>query len=197
MFQSISEKRRSVYALTRDLPVPAAEVSGIVEHALLHTPSSFNSQSTRVIVLFNAEHEKLWNITEDCLRAVVPADQFAASAQKMAMFRAAAGSVLFFEDQETVRGLQAQFPVYADNFPVWAEHANAMHQYAIWCALAEKGVGANLQHYNPLIDDAVRQTWQAPASWTLRAQLVFGGIAQPAGEKSFAPLQGRMKVFGL
>ena len=69
MFQSISEKRRSVYALTRDLPVPAAEVSGIVEHALLHTPSSFNSQSTRVIVLFNAEHEKLWNITEDCLRA--------------------------------------------------------------------------------------------------------------------------------
>ncbi|MBF0802964.1 MULTISPECIES: nitroreductase family protein [unclassified Neisseria] len=194
--QQTAEARRSVYALNQTLPLPAAEVAGIVEHAVLHTPSSFNSQSTRVVVLLGAEHEKLWQFAEDALRAIVPADKFAPTRQKLDMFKAAAGSVLFFEDQEVVKGLQAQFPAYADNFPVWAEHANAMHQYAVWTTLAAAGIGANLQHYNPLIDAAVAKEWALPASWTLRAQMVFGGIAAPAGEKTFAPLEGRFKVFG-
>ena len=138
--QKVAEKRRTIYALNKNLPLPAAEVAKIIEHAVLHTPSSFNSQSTRVVVLFGAEHEKLWQITEDALRAIVPADKFEPTAQKLAMFKAAAGSVLFFEDQEVVQNLQANFPAYADNFPVWAEHTDAMHQYAVWTTLAEAGI---------------------------------------------------------
>ena len=195
--QQAAETRRSVYGLNKNLPVPAAQVVSIVEHALLHTPSSFNVQSARLVVLFGDEHEKLWQLTETALRNIVPADQFEPTAQKMAMFKAAAGSVLFFEDQEAVKGLQQQFPLYAENFPVWSEHANAMHQYAIWTALAAAGVGANLQHYNPLIDNAVAKEWAVPADWTLRAQMVFGGITEPAGEKTFAPLSHRLKVFGI
>ena len=144
--QKVAEKRRTIYALNKNLPLPAAEVAKIIEHAVLHTPSSFNSQSTRVVVLFGAEHEKLWQITEDALRAIVPADKFEPTAQKLAMFKAAAGSVLFFEDQEVVQGLQANFPAYADNFPVWAEHTDAMHQYAVWTTLAEAG---NLGQLDP------------------------------------------------
>lgn len=191
-----AETRRSVYALNKNLPLPAAEVAGIVEHAVLHTPSSFNSQSTRVVVLFGAEHEKLWQFAEDALRAIVPADKFEPTREKLEMFKAAAGSVLFFEDQQVVKSLQAQFPSYADNFPVWAEQADAMHQYAVWTTLAAAGIGANLQHYNPLIDAAVAEEWAIPASWTLRAQMVFGGIGASAGEKTFAPLEGRFRVFG-
>ncbi|WP_049261039.1 nitroreductase family protein [Neisseria bacilliformis] len=194
--QQAAETRRSVYALNKNLPLPAGEVAAIIEHAVKHTPSSFNSQSTRVVVLFGAEHEKLWRFAEDALRAVVPAESFEPTAQKLAMFKAAAGSVLFFEDQDVVKGLQAQFPTYADNFPVWAEHSDAMHQYAVWITLAAAGIGANLQHYNPLIDAAVAREWNIPASWTLRAELVFGGIAAAAGEKAFAPLENRFKVYG-
>lgn len=194
--QQAAETRRSVYALNKNLPLPAGEVAAIIEHAVKHTPSSFNSQSTRVVVLFGAEHEKLWRFAEDALRAVVPAGQFEQTAQKLAMFKAAAGSVLFFEDQDVVKGLQAQFPLYADNFPVWAEHSDAMHQYAVWTTLAAAGIGANLQHYNPLIDAAVAREWNIPASWTLRAELVFGGIAAAAGEKAYAPLDDRFKVYG-
>lgn len=194
--QQAAETRRSVYALNKNLPLPAGEVAAIIEHAVKHTPSSFNSQSTRVVVLFGAEHEKLWRFAEDALRAVVPAESFEPTAQKLAMFKAAAGSVLFFEDQDVVKGLQAQFPTYADNFPVWAEHSDAMHQYAVWTTLAAAGIGANLQHYNPLIDAAVAHEWNIPASWTLRAELVFGGIAAAAGEKAYAPLEGRFKVYG-
>lgn len=184
ILQEAARTRRSVYALNKNLPLPAEEVAAIVEHAVLHTPSSFNSQSTRVVVLFGAEHEKLWQLTEAALRQIVPADKFEPTAQKLAGFAAAAGTVLFFEDQSVVRGLQEQFPAYAANFPVWTTFAAA-------------GIGANLQHYNPVIDQAVAEQWQIPASWTLRAQLVFGGIATPAADKQFAPVEGRFKVHGL
>ena len=74
--QQAAETRRSIYALNKQLPIEAAEVAKIIEHAVLHTPSSFNSQSTRVVVLLGAEHEKLWQFAEDALRAIVPADKF-------------------------------------------------------------------------------------------------------------------------
>lgn len=49
--QQLVEKRRSIYALSNQLPVSNDEVVKLVEHAILHTPSAFNSQSTRVIVV--------------------------------------------------------------------------------------------------------------------------------------------------
>ena len=105
ILQEAARTRRSVYALNKNLPLPAEEVAAIVEHAVLHTPSSFNSQSTRVVVLFGAEHEKLWQLTEAALRQIVPADKFEPTTQKLAGFAAAAGTVLFFEDQSVVHGL--------------------------------------------------------------------------------------------
>lgn len=194
--QQIAETRRSIYVLNKELPVSNQEIIQIAEHAVKHTPSSFHSQSTRVVVLFGAEHEKLWDIAEAELRKIVPAEKFEPTANKLAMFKAAAGSILFFENQDVVKDLQEKFPSYAANFPIWAEHADAMTQYAIWTTLAAAGVGANLQHYNPLIDNEVGKTWQIPENWTLRAQMVFGGIGAPAGEKTFQPTEERFKVFG-
>lgn len=196
VLQQIAETRRSIYVLNKELPVANQEIIQIVEHAVKHTPSSFHSQSTRAVVLFGAEHEKLWDIAEAELRKIVPADKFEPTANKLNMFKAAAGSILFFEDQNVISGLQEQFAAYAANFPIWADHANAMTQYAIWTTLAAAGVGANLQHYNPLVDSEVAKTWNIPANWTLRAQMVFGGIGAPAGEKTFQPVEERLKVYG-
>ena len=165
----------------------------IVEHAVLHTPSSFNSQSTRVVVLFGAEHEKLWDLTTEALRAIVPADKFEPTEQKLAMFKAAAGSVLFFEDQQVVKGLQEQFPSYAANFPIWAEHTDAMHQYAVWTTLAAAGVGANLQHYNPVIDETVRKLLHLPGNYVLNAQMPFGGINSHPEDKPKEDISKRVK----
>lgn len=195
--QQAAETRRSVYALDKNLPVGKDEIVRIAEHAVKHTPSAFNSQSTRVVVLFGAEHDKLWDIAAQALKKIVPAEQFGQTAAKLAGFKAAAGTVLFFEDRSVIEGLQAQFLLYAANFPIWAEHADAMHQYAVWTTFEAAGVGANLQHYNPVIDAAVSETWDIPATWTLRAQLVFGGVKEPAGVKEFKPLAERFKVFGL
>lgn len=195
--QTIAEKRRSIYALNDNLPISNDAVLNIVEHAILHTPSSFNSQSTRIVVLLGDEHKKLWDMTEELLRKIVNDDEkFTSTAEKMAGFKAGAGTIMFFEDQAVVKGLQEQFAAYADNFPVWAEHTNAMHQYVIWTALAAVDVGANLQHYNGVIDEAVASTWHIDKDWKLVAQMVFGGIVAPAGEKSFEPVEKRVKVFG-
>lgn len=195
--QHAAETRRSIYTLNKRLPGGEAQVLDIVEHALRHTPSAFNSQSVRLVVLFGAEHEKLWELTCAALRALVPAETFADTEAKMQRFRAAAGSVLFFEDQQVIQALQQRFPLYADSFPEWSGHSAAMHQYAIWTGLAAAGLGANLQHYSPVIAAQVAAAWDIPTHWTLGAQLVFGGIEAPAGEKTQQPLPPRLRVHGL
>ncbi|MCV5410491.1 nitroreductase, partial [Escherichia coli] len=74
-------------------------------------------------------------------------------------FRAGFGTVLFFEDTDVIKDLQQKFALYADNFPIWSEHATGIAQFAVWTTLAQEKVGASLQHYNPLIDEAVRKEW--------------------------------------
>ena len=195
--QQLAEKRRSIYALSDQLPVSNEEIVKLVEHAVLHTPSAFNSQSTRIVVLFGDDHNKLWQITEDTLRDIVNNDeQFAATKQKMEGFKAGAGTVMFFEDHSVVRDMQAAAPLYADKFPIWSHQTSAIHQYVVWTALASLDIGANLQHYNPVIDKKVGSTWNIDEHWELNAQMVFGGIEQPAGDKEFKPVEERMKVFG-
>ena len=104
--------------------------------------------------------------------------------------------VLFFEDPQVVAGLQKALALYADKFPQWSEHTNGMHALNLWTALEQEGLGANLQHYNPLIDQKVTQTWGIPDDWQLKAQLVFGKPAGQPGEKTFKPLEERVKFFG-
>lgn len=53
-----------------------ARIEEIVKHIFLHVPSSFNSQSTRAIVLFRKEHDKVWDFVHDALKAIVPAEVF-------------------------------------------------------------------------------------------------------------------------
>ncbi|KAK3325343.1 Nitroreductase-like protein [Apodospora peruviana] len=190
------KNRRTYYPLSKDLTVSPERVQEIIKEAVQHVPSSFNSQSNRVVVLFGDAHEKLWDITTEILKGIVPEANFAPTAGKMAMFKGAAGSVLFFEDQEVVEGMQAKFALYAEQFPIWAMQSNAMLQHTVWVALEAEGLGANLQHYNPIINAKVAEEWKIPSTWKLSAQLVFGGKTGPAGEKTFNPIEDKLKVFG-
>lgn len=195
--QQAFDERRSVYALGNELPVEPQAIVNMAERVLLHTPSAFNSQSSRLVVLFCAEHQRLWDIAEEKLRAAVGDGDFSGSKQKLDGFRAAAGTVLFYEDKNVTQSLQEQFALYADRFPVWAQQASAMHQYAMWTELRTLNVGANLQHYNPLVDEDAAKAFSIPDSWELVAQMPFGNIVEPAGEKTYQPVSERMKVLGL
>ena len=193
-FNKLIEQRRTIYGLGKDLPVSESDIESIVEHAVKHTPSAFNSQSARVIVLFDTAHDTLWNITLENLRQIVPAENFAPTEARIGGFAGGAGTVLFFEDQSVIEYLMENFALYAKNFPIWSEQSSGMLQYVVWTSLAEVNVGASLQHYNEVIADDVAKAFEVPDSWKLIAQMPFGNIASPAGEKEFQPLDSRMKV---
>mgnify|MGYP003613040502 FL=1 len=195
--QQAFDERRSIYALGNELPVEPQAIVNMAERVLLHTPSAFNSQSSRLVVLFGAEHQKLWDMAEEKLRAAVGDGDFSGTKQKLDGFRASAGTVLFYEDKNVTESLQEQFALYADRFPVWAQQTSAMHQYAMWTELRTLTVGANLQHYNPLVDEDAAKAYAIPDSWELVAQMPFGNIVEPAGEKTYQPVSERMKVLGL
>lgn len=190
------KQRRTIYAIGKNVSLDKTEIETTIKEAVRHSPSSFNSQTSRVVILFADAHEQFWGIVRETLRKIVPADAFEGTNAKINSFAAGYGTALFYEDQDVVKGLQEQFALYADNFPVWSEHSSAIAQFATWTALAEKGIGASLQHYNPIVDAEVAETFNVPSNWKLRAQLVFGSIEAPAGDKTFIDDAERFKTFG-
>lgn len=65
--------RRTIYTLSPENP-PAtnARVLELVSHTLKHTPSSYNSQTARAVVLFDEHHHKYWEAVEKGVEKVVP-----------------------------------------------------------------------------------------------------------------------------
>lgn len=195
-FLDLITKRRTIYAIGKNVEQTPEQLTDLIQHAIKQSPSSFNSQSSRAVILFNAEHEKFWGFVAEKLKSYAKDEASAAkTAAKISTFAAGVGTVLFFEDQDVVKGLQAQFPSYAENFPIWAEHSTAIAQFATWTALHTEGLGASLQHYNPIVDEQVHQEWDVPANWTLRAQLVFGSVEGEANPKDYIADVERFKVF--
>merc|ERR1712071_678686 len=189
--------RRSVYQLSKDSPIPDSKIEEIVKDAILHTPTSFNYQIGRAIILFGDEHEKLWDITADVLKGMLPADQFESGTKpRLDGFKAAKGTVLLFDDKPTVRKQEEDFPTYAANFQPWASQSHGILAYIIWTALEQEGLGANLQHYSNLIERKVQEVFDVPVEWQLGSQLVFGAPVAPAGEKSFKPIEERFRSLG-
>ncbi|MGE7270784.1 nitroreductase family protein [Brevibacillus panacihumi] len=194
-FLSAVKNRRSYYAISKEGPISDQQIQEVINHAVQHTPSAFNSQSARVVLLLGQQHDKLWDITKETLRKIVDADKFGPTEEKMNSFRSGYGTVLFYEDQSVIENMQNQFALYKENFPIWSQQSSGMLQFVVWTALEDAGLGASLQHYNPLIDAEVAQTWNVPSTWKLIAQMPFGKPTAQPGEKSFQPLDERVKVY--
>lgn len=195
-FKEIIKNRRTYYSLSNKSSISDKEIKDIIDFAVLHVPSAFNSQTTRVVLLLGENHKKLWNITLETLRKIVPPEAFAATENKInGCFASGYGTILYYEDQEVVEGLQKSFPSYRDNFPIWSQQTAGMHQFAIWTMLEDAGLGASLQHYNPLIDAEVAKTWNINPKWKLIAEMPFGIPSAEPGTKEFSPLENRVLVF--
>lgn len=194
-FIEAMRQRRTQYSLGKNLPLPQEEVTRLIQQAIKLSPSSFNSQSSRAVILYGAHSHKFWEIVREELRKIVPADSFESTDQRINGFAAGAGTVLFYEDQHIIKGLQEQFALYADNFPIWSEHGTGIAQFAVWTALANAGIGASLQHYNPLPDARVAAEWDIPEHWLLRAQMPFGSNEADFAEKTFIADSERFRIF--
>ena len=196
-FEEAIINRRSYYALSNESLGADYEVVHILHQTIKHVPSAFNSQTTRLVLLLGEEHAKLWEIVKQTLKAMLPDDVYIKTENKIdKSFASGHGTVLFFEDTEVVNKFMTTYPLYAENFKTWAQHTSGMHQFVVWTMLENLGYGASLQHYNPLIDEKVLHTWHLPKTWKLMAQMPFGMPTMAPDEKTYKPLEERVKVFG-
>lgn len=191
-YQALKE-RRTVYSINKEAVASDERIKEVIEQAVLHTPSAFNSQTSRVIVLWNEKHDRLWDITMENLRKVVPEDKFQPTEEKIASFKNGYATVLIFEDQDVIKNLQDSFPLYSQNFPVWSQQSSGMLQYVIWSSLEIEGYGASLQHYNEIVEADIKKEWSIPENWKLIAQMPFGKQTADPGEKEFLPIEGRIR----
>ena len=53
--------RRSIYALSKKPILADQDVIKLVQQTVKHSPSSFNSSSSRIVILLGNDHDHYWN----------------------------------------------------------------------------------------------------------------------------------------
>ena len=194
MLEDDLEMRRSVYALNDSLPISDDKLTKLVEKCLLNCPTAFNAQSARLVILLGDKHKAYWQmIAEGLAKAAAPEKRDAALA-RLEQFAKAYGTIVFYEDTDVAEAMVEKYADYAKAMEHWMQQSNAILEYMIWQCLAENKVGASLQHYGNLAEAAVKKSFELPSRWQWVAEMPFGGIAAPAGEKTFEPVEKRLKV---
>ena len=195
-FYKAMEKRRSSYDLTSQEVISPKRLSEVVEHALKFTPTAFNAQEQRLVLLHGDKHRWFWESTKLALKAIVPEEGFAETKARIEGFQNGYGTILIYQDIDVIEGLQESLPMYKDNFPIWANQASGMLKYTLWTSLVEEGFGANIQHYTELIEESTNKELGINPRWKMVGQLAFGKAAQaPSAEKTFEPIEKRLLVF--
>lgn len=194
-FITLMKNRRSIYNLTNEMPFNDEELVKKIEEVIVNTPTAFNSQSSKAVLLLGENHKKLWNeITLEILRTVTPPEAFENTTKKINSFANAYGTILFFDDANITNDLSEKYALYKDMFLPWSEHSNGMLQFAVWMMLTSEGIGASLQHYNPIIDEKVKTEFNIDPNWRLVAQMPFGVLGAPAGKKTSKDAKELLKV---
>ena len=188
-------RRRSIYALGNTRVVTDLCLEDTLKDCLKNCPTPFNAQSARLVLLLDKHHSNFWDLVAEKVLAAAVSGKKETAKQKMNSFKSAYGTILYFEDLDVLAQIQKEFPLYQKNMRDWTLEANGMLQYMIWQALAENEIGASLQHYNELIEDDVKKMLDLPENWKMIAQMPFGSIEKSPPEKTFLPLDMRLKIF--
>ena len=97
--------RRTFYGLKAESLISDETIERIVEDSVLHVPSSFNTQTSRIVLLLHMEHQKLWDIALNVMQNLVSAGRLPKEVfenrtkPKLQAFRAAYGTVGEIHDQ--------------------------------------------------------------------------------------------------
>ncbi len=181
---TLIKDRRSVYSLGRIMPIGEAGIDALVRDCVRECPSAFNSQTSMAVVLYSQQHDALWDVLIEKMKVIVPENAISEVVEKIEGFKAAFGTILFYENQEIIKALEEKFPSYAHNFQNWSQQSSGMLQFAVWTGLREMQVGANIQHYNELIEEDVYPLFNIDRKYKLIAQMPFGNITAMPPEKS-------------
>lgn len=86
-------ERKSVYAMKHEAPITDERVLEIVRHVVMHSPSPFNVQSCRVVVLLGEEHQKFWNTAIEVIKPTMPAPAWEMFETNIESYKTGYGSV--------------------------------------------------------------------------------------------------------
>jgi predicted oxidoreductase (fatty acid repression mutant protein) len=196
-FWDVIKTRRTNYRIGRNATVNGIWLEQLLKDTVTYSPAAFNAQTSRVVALLGAEHDKFWDIVWEALKAKAKPEHLTKTKDKLDGFKAGLGTILLYRDETQVKTLQESFPSYADNFIPWAEQGLGGLQYILWSSLDNAGFGVSLQHYNPVVDAAVAETWDIPTDWTLRGQLVFGSREAAPAAKVLVEANDKVRIVGL
>nr|XP_019015138.1 uncharacterized protein I206_01226 [Kwoniella pini CBS 10737]OCF53919.1 hypothetical protein I206_01226 [Kwoniella pini CBS 10737] len=194
---SAIEERRSYYVINNQCDITQDQVADLTKNVLKHVPSMFNMQSTRIIVLFGDHHRKLWDLVIASLKlADTEMQLFSKVIDKLRSLQNGFGTLLFFEDSQSIEDTIKKYPAYEDKFDTWAVQSSAIAQYAIWLAFTNLSprIGMTLQHYYPDKEE-MNRIWNIPEGWKMTGQMPFGSIIEQPKEKTFKSPEDLMKVF--
>ncbi|MCI5643247.1 nitroreductase family protein [Peptoniphilus sp. SGI.035] len=183
----IIKKRRSYYDLSEDVPLTNEEIKYLIEDVLNTTPSHMNSQTTRVVLLFDEKSKDFWKRVNETYDNKINEEKFLG-------FYHAKGTALIFIDKDEIREQEKNMSLYKEYFETWGQHSAAMVQLNIWQALRDEEIGASNQHYNPHIDSWVKDLYEIPDSWELIAEMPFGKIEEEPEENDKKPIDEILKV---
>ncbi|MDR0676280.1 MAG: nitroreductase family protein [Elusimicrobiota bacterium] len=193
--EEVLKKRRSVRKLSSGKIVSDERIKEIVEFVYTYSPSAFNAQEHRAVVLLNDSHKKFWDIVKEALKKIVTDSKiFEKTEEKLNGFYNGYGTILFFIDTETVKKLEKAFTNYKDFFTTWANHGEGIAQILLWILLENEGLGASIQHYNPIIDNEVKRVFDIPQTWELVAQMPFGKPNEELKDKTFLPIEQKVII---
>lgn len=188
------KKRRSVYSLNKTSHVSDDEIASRLEETIINTPTAFGSEAVFILLALGNNHSFVWDSVLQRLKPLTKPDKFPATASKIASFKETHGTILFFKKSQDIEELKKQFPLYASRQDNWGEQNIGIAVYAIWLTLTDLGLGASLQHYDPLIDEEIHAHFKVPSSYKLEGEMVFGDIKNEPGEKEFGPKEERFSV---
>ncbi|KRN12936.1 hypothetical protein IV37_GL000568 [Fructilactobacillus fructivorans] len=58
-FLDLEKNRRTIYDLGKDVPFSQDDLYTYIKELIKYTPSAFNGQTVRAVVLFDENHDKL------------------------------------------------------------------------------------------------------------------------------------------
>lgn len=194
-FIDLVRKRRSIYALGTDSRYTKEEIKVRIREVIKHVPTAFNSQTTRVVLLYDEANTKFWDHIYDVQKDVLKGDVWERMSAVITGAKKGIGTVLFFEDREAVK----KMPTSEARQEAYKQNNSANAQYAVWLALTEMGLGASLQHFNvgyeQGFDKTTKEMFNLPSSYEMLAQMPFGSIEQQPRPKEYIDPNVQVQVF--
>ncbi|MGE7838299.1 nitroreductase family protein [Viridibacillus arvi] len=193
-FYSAIEERRSFYSITDEFVISDDRIEEVVQLVVANTPTAFNSQTGRLVVLLGNSNKDFWQVIFESIKEGLAEEHIEKNKRKFNAFASGYGTVLFFEDYEVVASMQNKFPLFHEQFTEWSHQASGILQYLVWTSLEYEGFGASLQHYTPTFSSAICKQWGIQKGWKLIAQLPFGKPTVAPKEKEIQSLDQRVVI---